>query len=702
MVTINIDGSVLEVQEGKNILDCALEAGIYIPHLCHHPNLSQLGSCRLCVVEVEGSEGITTSCTLQANEGMSIRTNSEVLKQHRMLALELLLSGHPECTSCPKYGNCELQMLIQYIGPKSGRLHTRSKGFKVEEGNPLIVHDMNRCVLCGRCVRACNELRGAKVLQYNKKNIEAYIGTLHDKLLVDADCKFCGACAEVCPTGTIRDKKQYTTTSMKREDFVVPCRYTCPAHTDVPRYVRLAKEGKFDEAAAVIREKVPFPKALGYICNHLCESECNRSEINQPISIRNIKRYVAERDTGKYWKTSRKQSDNTGKKICIIGGGPAGMTAAYYLRKQGHEITIKEALPELGGMLQYGIPSYRLPRHIINDEIKTICEVGIKVETNMKVENIVDLLTDFDAVLVSTGGHKGVKLPIEGCQLNGVILNTDFLRNCSMNKATEIGDKVVVLGGGNVAFDCGRSAKRLGATEVYIACLESEEMMPADKEEIEQAMEEGIHVLSSRTFEKIVGTSCVEAIEFMEVKSFEFDENRRPLIVKREDSIHRLEVDTVIFSVGQRPDLAEGCGLELNRGYIVTDQNTCETTQKGIFAAGDVVYGTNSVVKAVASGRKAAEEIDRFLGGDGDISEVLAPIEILNPYIGQSTGFGHKDRIEPEYKSVEKRRDNFDLINQGIKDGCINEEAGRCLQCDLRLHISPSRTWSDYTCKEEV
>ncbi len=220
----------------------------------------------------------------------------------------------------------------------------RSKGFKVEEENPLIVHDMNRCVLCGRCVRACNELRGVKVLQYQKKDLETYVGTLQNKLLKDSECRFCTACVEVCPTGAIRDKISLAEVEQKREDALVPCRYSCPAHTDIPKYIRYIRESKFDEATAVIREKLPFPKTLGYICNHACELDCKRNALNEPISIRNLKRHAAEQDTGSFWKGKGKQLEDTGKKVCVVGGGPAGMTAAYYLRKQGHSVTIKEAL----------------------------------------------------------------------------------------------------------------------------------------------------------------------------------------------------------------------------------------------------------------------------------------------------------------------------------------------------------------------
>ncbi|MDR1902003.1 MAG: MFS transporter [Treponema sp.] len=456
----------------------------------------------------------------------------------------------------------ELQMLIQYIGPHTGRLKMRIKGFRPDDRNPLFLHDMNRCVLCGRCVRACNELRGVDVLQYQKKGMETFVGALQNKLLVDAGCRFCGACAEVCPTGTIRDKKELTAGGVKKEDGAVPCRFACPAHTDIPRYIRYVNAGKFDEAAAVIREKLPFPKTLGRVCTHTCELECRRKEINEAMSIRNIKRYAVENDTCALWKGKGKQLPDTGKKVCVVGGGPAGLTAAYYLRKQGHSVTVKEALPSVGGMLSYGIPSYRLPRNIVEEETALIAASGVKIETGVKVEKPLELLPEFDAVLMAIGGHAGVRLPMEGNSLPGVLLNTDFLRAASMEKEAgnytqfpEIGKKAIILGGGNVAFDCARTAIRLGAEEVHVACLEAEDQMPADTEEIEQAMEEGIRIHPGKTFERITGSAKATGVDFMAVERFSLDENQRAVIEKRPGSEEHIAADTVIFAVGQRPDI---------------------------------------------------------------------------------------------------------------------------------------------------
>lgn len=704
MVVITIDGKQLEVPEHKNVLACALENGIYIPHLCHHKDLNPLGSCRICVVEVEGAKQVTTACTLKAKDGLRIRTKTPEVERLRMLALELLLTGHPEdCSTCPKYGNCELQMLIQYIGPKTGRLKMRTKGFRMKEDNPLICHDMNRCILCGRCVRACNELRGVKVLQYQKKEMETYVGTLADKWLKDADCRFCGACIEVCPTGAIRDK--VLNQKLKKEDAVVPCRYACPAHTDIPRYIRHVKNKEYDIAAAVMREKVPFPNILGHICTHVCELECKRKEVNEAMSIRDIKRFAAGHDTGLYWRGKGKQLAASGKRVCVVGGGPSGLTAAYYLRKQGHAVTLKEALPAVGGMMAYGIPSYRLPREVIADEIKVIEQQGVQIEVNVKVEQPEELRKEYDAVLMAIGGHQGVRLPLEGSELEGVLINTDFLRTVSLGREIRIGKKIIILGGGNVAFDCARTAKRLGAEEIHLVCLEARADMTADDEEIEQAQEEGIFVHPARTFERITGTDRVTGVELMNVKSFMFDENRRAVIEKEEGSEHHIQADTVIFAVGQRPDITEEAGLKLGRGNCiqVTDiELDKETSVSGIFAAGDAIYGTKSVIMAIQSGREAASQMDQFLGGNGDITEELAPAKKPDSYIGQYPGFGYEERKQAKTDLPEVRMNHFTLFDHGIGDADICTEAGRCLQCDLRLQISRPRPWGEFAESKEV
>lgn len=695
-VAIEIDGKGLLVEPGMNLLEAALQNGIYIPHLCHHPDLPDIGSCRLCIVEVEGEEGVQPACKLTVREGMKVTTNSPRIAAQRKLAMELLLAAHPEdCSTCPKYGRCELQTLIQYMGVSATRMHTRIKGFAQNDKNPLLIHDMNRCVLCGRCVRACGDLRGVGVLQYNKKEMETYVGTLHDKLLKDSGCRFCGACAEVCPTGTIRDIIEYS--PVEKRDALIPCQATCPAHTDVPRYVRFVKEGKFAEALAVVHEKLPFPECLGHVCAHPCESECRRGQVNEAVSIRNIKRYAAEHGSDELWKKNSKHLPATGKKVCVVGGGPAGMTAAYYLAKQGHDVTLKEAYPTLGGQMSYGIPSYRLPRDVVAKEAAYLTDAGVQVETNCRVTDFVGLKQDYDAVLLALGTHKGVRLPIPGSDLPGVLVNSDFLRNAAMGQPTGMGRRVIVLGGGNVAFDCARTARRLGAQEIHLACLEARDKMLADEEEITQAQEEGIQVHPAHTFEAIVGTDHAEGVRFCKVKSFTFDENRRAIIEKEEDSEYTIEADTVIFATGQRTDITPEAGLELGRGNSIALQpGSHRTSVAGIYACGDAVYGTRTVIQAIAAGREAASEMDKALGGDGDISEVLAPVETPDACIGKEEGFGDLKRAEEQFVSPENRADNFAPISAGLCDGTVCGEAARCLQCDLRFQITGHRLWSDY------
>ena len=695
-VTIEIDGRQLTVPEGMNLLEAALQNGIYIPHLCHHPDLPDLVSCRLCIVEVEGMEGVQPSCKLKASEGMKVITDSPRIHSLRKLAMELLLAAHPEdCSTCPKYGRCELQTLIQYMGVSATRMSARIKGFAQNDKNPLLIHDMNRCVLCGRCVRACGDLRGVGVLQYNKKELETYVGTLHDKLLTDADCRFCGACAEVCPTGTIRDLVEFT--PVEKKDTLIPCQATCPAHTDVPRYVRLAKEGRWEEALAVVHERLPFPECLGRVCAHPCESNCRRGEVNEPVSIRNIKRYAAEHAGGELWKKNSKHLPATGKRVCVVGGGPAGMTAAYYLAKQGHSVTLKEAYPTLGGQMAYGIPSYRLPREVVAKEAAYLNDVGVSVETGCRVSDFKALSAEYDAVLLALGTHQGVRLPMEGSELPGVLLNSDFLRDASMGVETGMGKRVIVLGGGNVAFDCARTARRLGAEEIHLACLEAREKMTADEEEIEQAQEEGIQIHPAHTFEAILGPDRVSGVRFCNVKSFTFDENRRAVIEKEENSEHVIEADTVIFAVGQRTQISPEAGLELGRGNSIAVQpGSLRTSVPGIYACGDAVYGTRTVIQAVAAGRDAASEIDKALGGSGDISEVLAPVEMPDAFLGRIEGFGHQARQPEVVRDAALRENNFDAVSFGLADEGVRQEAGRCLQCDLRFTITPPRIWSDY------
>lgn len=696
-INLKIDGQNVVAEQGQSVMQAALAAGIYIPHLCAHEDLVPAGACRLCVVEIDGLADPVTSCSTDAMDGMVVTTVTPRLKQMRRLACELLLAPHPsECTSCPKYLKCELQSLIQYLEVTDQRIRKRPNLISPNVENPLIIHDMYRCITCGRCVRACNELRGVKAINFSEVDGRVRVRPVNGTL-AESGCKFCGACVEVCPTGSIVDQIGVVKPDLKKSDYLVPCRYTCPAGIDIPRYIRLVKEGKPAEANAVVREKVPFPSVLGHICNHLCETACRRDEVNEAIAIKEIKRFAAANDDGQ-WRARSFQLPQTGKKVAIIGSGPAGLTAAYYLAKLGHKVTIFEALPYAGGMMRVGIPKYRLPWSELDKEIDVIREAGVEIKTNTRVTSAPELLGQgFDAVLAAIGAHQGIKLPIPGNDLEGILINTSFLRQASLGEPVKLGERVVVLGGGNVAFDCAGAARRLGAKSVTVVCLESREEMKASPEEIEEALEEGTTVHPSISFTGITGENGhVTGVQCSKVCTFSFDEQGRAQIVCELGSEHIIPADTIIFAVGQRPDVNDQFGLPLVRGNrIEADRQTTKTAVEGVYAAGDVVYGTLSVIEAIESGRRAAKSIDTYLGGAGNIDEQLAPEQVFGTWIGREEDFAAKPRnhaanIDNSLRTMES------LVCQGYTTDEACSESGRCLQCDLRLNISRPKFWNEY------
>lgn len=691
-----IDGKIVTANEEMSVLEAALEAGIYIPHICKHPDLEAIGGCRLCVVEVDGNDEVVPSCKLKVEEGMNVKVHSQKATETRKMALELILATHPaDCTGCPKYGNCELQSIYQYLGVSPEGWKMKSRAVPNNTSNPLIDHSFTRCIRCGRCVRACQDLRGVSVLDYRKTKDGIRIGTVNDVSLEEAGCRFCGACVEVCPTGAITDTINVADESFSQKEGIVPCRTACPSHTDVPRYIRYIKQGEFGKATAVIREKVPFPEVLGSICNHVCEDHCKRTAFENPISICKLKKAASSRDDG-MWKNKGFHLEPTGKKVAVIGSGPAGMTAAYFLAKKGHEVTVYEQNKRAGGQMSYGIPAYRLADAIVDKEIGLILDEGVTLKTQIKIENPKQLLDEgMDAVLVATGSHQGVKIPIEGHDLHNVFVNTEFLKSVRQGESLSIKERVMILGGGNVAYDCARTAIRLGAKEVHVACLESRSQMTASREEIEEGKEEGIILHDSSSFLKIVGNEQVEGVELQQVRSFKFVDGKADIDLV-EGSNQIIPVDSVIFAVGQKPEGTLTMGLDLIKGsYIKADKNLV-TSEKGIFAAGDVVTGTISVVEACAQGRLSAQSIDLYLGGNGDITEQLVDVDALDPHIGRIENFTKLERVSLELVEPELRKSCFDMVEKTLSEDLASCEAKRCLQCDLRLQISKPKLWNEF------
>ena len=734
-VALTIDNIKVEAQTGKTILEAARSVGIYIPALCSHPYLppisilkgkakngifrngvfikggetdKRLEGCQLCLVEIEGREGFFRSCDEPVNEGIVIYTATMQLRQIRSDNLAKILSEHPHtCLVCPqregcdtlscsldvpknerccqKFSNCELRKVAEYIGVKPDLFRYIPVNLPVVEQEPLFKWDYNLCINCLRCVRVCEEVRGVKALGYALVENEVTVGCI-GPTLKESGCKFCGACVEVCPTGALSDKEMR---GGERVSSLVPCKNACPAEIDIPKYVNLIAQKRFADALAVIRGKVPFPGVLCRVCPHPCEDVCRRKFINESINIKELKRNAAEHDK-KISKQNFKITPKTGKKVAIIGSGPAGLTCGYYLSKLGHQVVIYEALSEPGGMLRVGIPKYRLPRKILDQEIEDIKRMGVEIKTNTKVESLDELFKQgFGVISVAIGTHQGIQLGIQGENNPGVIDGVSFLRDINLGKEIKLGKKVAVIGGGNVALDSARTSIRLGTEEVTILYRRSNVEMPAIAEEVEEALREGVNIEFLVAPNKIDNRNGVLNLEClrMELGESEPGSRRRSFPIQGSEFVR--EFDNTIVAIGQRPEINEGFGLPQTLENTLESKNTLVTSREGIFVCGDVVTGPSSVINAIAMGRKCAQAMDSFLGGEGVIEERLFESENLSPYLGREDGFAEWKRVAVPSLSVEERKHSFSEVIQGYTQENAVKEANRCLRCDLRLQIPP-------------
>lgn len=687
-VKLTIDGKAVAVESNTTILEAALANGIYIPHLCYHPAIKPIGSCRLCLVEVEGIRGVVASCSTPVAEGMVVYTETPTISKLRKAALGFILSEHPlDCLICPKNLRCELQAVAQYIGVEGLDIPQRASRVKINDKNPLIVIDPSKCILCGRCVSICSEVRKVGALTFINRGKEIAIGTFFNSTLAEAGCRFCGACVEVCPTAALMDKNSDWRTLAEREAKIVPCVDACPAHIDIPRYLAFISRGMFQEAVNVIREKAPFPRVLGRVCTHPCEYACKRGEVNEPVSIRLCKRFVADLDD-KSWRIGVKMMPKTGRKVAIVGSGAAGLTAAYFLAKLGHSVVVFEAENKLGGLMRYGIPEFRLPKRVLDDEIEEIKKLGVDVRLNTKVESI-DSLFDmgFDAIFLAVGAGASSRIGIEGEDLPGVVDCLTLLKAVNCGRRLDVGRRVLVIGGGNSAIDAARTAVRLGADSVKIVYRRSRAEMPAGREELEAALEEGVELLELAAPLKIAREDGVLKLTCIRMKLGAPDATgrRRPEPVDLSEFV--IEADTIVKAVGQRLSLPQGFNLELDsQGRVKVDQNLM-TSRKGVFAGGDAVRGPSSIIEAVADGRRASSAIDVYLGGEGKIDDELAPKLTPNPALGYDPDFPFAKRVECQRLEPKGRSKVFNEVELGFNQEEAVKEASRCLRCRLRLTI---------------
>lgn len=739
VIRLTIDDHEVTAEAGASILDAARAAEIYIPALCTHPELAcaealtgasfvyrgteriesddpaaAWDGCGICAVEVAGQPDLYRACTTEVADGMVVDTGSEKVLARRREKLTSFLADHPhacltcaqqegcsrtQCSAnvpeeercCELLGSCELQRLAQFVGIPPNLPRYGPRGLPHVTDEPLFDWNTELCIGCLRCVRACRDLRGVGTLSFVMKDGRPVGGTTEAPSHAESHCRFCGACVEVCPTGALTDKTRAV--GDERDRVLVPCRSSCPAGVDIPRFVRHIAHGEYDKAIAVIRQKLPFSFAPSYICFHPCEDQCRRGLLNRPIAVCQLKRFVADHDTG-HWRARQKRLPATGKQVAVVGSGPVGLTAAYYLAKQGHEATIFESLPEPGGMLRVGIPEFRYPRELLQKDIDEVTAVGVEIRCNSPVADgaaFEKLAAEHDAVLLATGAHLPNRIDVPGKDLKGVYWGVGFLRERALGQYSpdEFRDwRVVVIGGGNVALDAARVARRMGTDNVRIVSLEPPEELPAYEWEVEDAAVEGIGFLNGWGVNEIKGESgkasgvvlkrCTRVFDDSGVFSPAYDESQT-----REEA-----ADAVILAIGQDPSSApfESCGLAAD-GTVTANETTLATKAPKVYAAGDVVSGPASVIEAIAMGRRSASEIDKVLGGDGDIDEVLLDDESPDHYLGKVERFAELDRVVPPRVEVAESVDSFALIEQTFSQEDAVQEAGRCLACDLRVAL---------------
>ena len=619
MVTVIIDEVEVTVPKGTTILDAAQQADIYIPHVCSHPDLPpveqlkpaeavyrdgkrlenkkpdlQYEGCQLCVVQIEGREGLDRACCTTVDKGMVVRTDTPEVQDFRRDRLMFLLAKHPHaCLTCaqkegcarfpcsmnipekerccPLFGNCEFQRVTEYVGIKKETPRYVFEDLPVATDEPLFERNYNVCIGCTRCIRVCREVRGVEAIDFIfDEEGRVVVGTV-SPTLGESACRFCTACVEVCPTGALVDKKPFEET---------PCQTACPVGIDVPRYVHLIAEGKFDESYAIIRERLPLPSVCSYICLAFCEAECRRGEVNEPVGIRAVKRFVSENHSN-LWKRNLKQPTATKRKVAILGSGPAGLTAGYYLARKGHKVTIFEQASLPGGILRQAISRKRLPKKALEQDIEEIVQAGVKLKLNSPNIGIGELFDQkFDAVFLATG-------------------------------STFVGTPAFWL-----------------------------------KE---------------------------EGIEPTPWGSIKVDPNT--LATSREGVF--AGGDAVLGGISEDFIGSIGSGNEKNFFKLLVDRLA--------LYRGD---SSRSCIRAIASGRKAAEAIDRYLGGDGVIDEPLLSPEAPNHWLGHEEGFADLKRLSAPYHPPSPQFAGLSKAELPLSQESAITEAKRCLRCDLRLLFS--------------
>lgn len=550
---------------------------------------------------------------------------------------------------------------------------------------------------CGKCVPCrigLGQLQHLLEAVLEGKATEQTIETIRstaENIRDSADCAIGYEAANMVLTGMNGFMDDYlhhirTGTCSGMTEAAIPCTAFCPAKVDIPGYIALVAAGRYADAVRLIRKDNPFPTACGLICEHPCEAHCRRNIIDTAVNIRGLKRMAVDSAPSNTVPMPEK-APATGKRVAIIGGGPSGLTAAYYLQLMGHHTAVFEAKSKLGGMLRYGIPSYRFPRERLQQDLDAILAAGTEIHLNSKIGNapgeisLEQLNKDYDAVYIAIGAHTDKKIGIEGEDADGVISAVELLRNIGDDHMPDFtGKTVLVVGGGNVAMDCTRSAIRLGAAKVGIAYRRRQEDMTALPEEIEGAIAEGAELYSLKAPHKIEkdADGKVAALWVEPQIIGPIDDWGRARPVRADLPLLRIPCDIVIVAIGQGIELQsfEDAGIKVKRGSIEALDSTQLPDEGKLFAGGDCVTGPATVIRAIAAGKIAAANIDEYLGYH---HEIFCDVDIPAPGLEDKQPCG---RIQMNEVEASQRKTSFDAFECGmtLQEAC--QEAGRCLRCD--------------------
>ncbi len=663
---------------------------------------------------------------------MSDKGHKEKANQNKVGAVMVVGGGICGMQSALDLANSGFKVyMVEESTAIGGRMSQLDKTFPT--------NDCSMCMISPKLIEVDKHLNIELITNAQIQSIQGEDGNFNVKVLkkprfVDVSkCSACGDCVETCPVTLSSEFEEGLTTRKaiyKRYPQAIPsamsiskgarppCKLTCPAGCNGQGYVALIAQGKYVEALDHIKQWIPLPAVLGRICHHPCELQCNRGEVDEPIAIAPLKRFVADIVRGKRQEGSippeeKPVIDSSKPKVAVVGAGPSGIACAYDLVKLGYPVTIFEAGSQPGGQLQSTIPKYRLPKDVLAADIQDIMDMGIELKLNTPINgkpSLADLKKQgYQAIYLAIGAQQSRSLPIPGADLPDVLLALDFLRDANLGKEIKMGPRVVVVGGGNVAMDVARTARRLGAAQVHAVCLESWEEMPAHPWEIEEAQEEGVNINTSWGPRQIIARDGkVSAVEFEKCTSV-FDSEGRFSPAFDKSITTTIECDTVIIAIGQAADSAplskETAIKTSGGGFFIVDPLTLATDEPGVFAGGDAVTGPKSAVEAIKHGHEAAISVERYLTG-ADLREGREPPEETAAPVPEGK-HEKKERLHPEKISLERRLSSFDEMEYGYTEEQARAEAERCLDCGLcseclQCLATCQADAIDHTMKEEV